>query len=139
MRIKQVAELTGVPTSTIRYHEKQGLLPKANRNINGYRNYTEQDIDKIQMIKYCQSLGFDLKEMQVLLNDELAKDHQAILERLSQKKIELQKIIDQMTIKRSQIDHLYNVLSENWTAGNCLTQQQIKALVKTTEQQLKTA
>lgn len=39
MRIKELAEATGVDVDTIRYYEKQGLLPEPARQDNGYRNY----------------------------------------------------------------------------------------------------
>jgi len=133
MKIKQASQLTGVPASTIRYHEQQGLLPKANRKINGYREYNEQDIEKIKLIKYCQSLGFNIKEISALIDDEQPKDHNVILANLDRKQTEIKEVLQQMTVKLSQIKKLQSVLSKSWSVGECLNQQQIKDLIENTE------
>jgi len=133
MKIKQASQLTGVPASTIRYHEQQGLLPKANRKINGYREYNEQDIEKIKLIKYCQSLGFNIKEISALIDDEQPKDHNVILANLDRKQTEIKEVLQQMTVKLSQIKKLQSVLSKSWSVGECLNQQQIKNLIENTD------
>jgi len=130
MKIKQASQLTGVPASTIRYHEQQGLLPKANRTVNGYREYSEQDIEKIKLIKFCQSLGFNIKEISALTNEEQPKDHNAILANLDGKQAEIKEVLQQMTVKLSQINKLQSVLAKSWDEGKCLSPQQIKALIE---------
>ncbi|HBO39430.1 MAG TPA: MerR family transcriptional regulator [Pasteurellaceae bacterium] len=47
MKIRQFSILTGLSVDTLRYYEKEGLL-KPNRDINGYRQYTEHDIEWVQ-------------------------------------------------------------------------------------------
>ncbi len=130
MKIKQAAELTGVPASTIRYHEQQGLLSKATRSVNGYRDYKTQDIEKIKLIKFCQSLGFNIKELNVLLDEEQPKNHEKILANLALKEAEMESILQQMAAKLAKLSQLRSVLSKSWNAGECLTQQQIKHLIE---------
>lgn len=48
--IKDAARIMGVPTSTIRYYEKEGLLPFVERLASGYRIFTEKDIATLRII-----------------------------------------------------------------------------------------
>ena len=66
MRIKELAEATGVDVDTIRYYEKQGLLPEPARQDNGYRNYTETHLVQLNFIRHCRSLGIGLPEVRIL-------------------------------------------------------------------------
>jgi DNA-binding transcriptional MerR regulator len=68
MRIGDLAKLAGVKTDTIRYYEKRGLLPKANRAASGYRSYDERSLKQLRFIKQAQSLGFSLDEIRRILN-----------------------------------------------------------------------
>jgi DNA-binding transcriptional MerR regulator len=47
MKIGELAERSGIPASSIRYYEKEGLLPKAQRGANGYRVYQDGAIDRM--------------------------------------------------------------------------------------------
>ena len=48
---KEAAEMTGLSTSTLRYYEKEQLLPQIARNSQKYRQYTEEDIEWIKMVQ----------------------------------------------------------------------------------------
>ncbi|MFR4483291.1 MerR family transcriptional regulator [Sellimonas intestinalis] len=48
--IKDAARIMGVPTSTIRYYDKEGLLPFVERLASGYRIFTEKDIATLRII-----------------------------------------------------------------------------------------
>lgn len=47
--VKDAAKLMGVPTSTIRYYDKEGLLPFMERMESGYRIFTEKDIATLRI------------------------------------------------------------------------------------------
>lgn len=47
MQIKDLSRATGVDVETIRYYEKQGLLPKPARRDNGYRDYAAQHLERL--------------------------------------------------------------------------------------------
>jgi len=68
----QVARRGGVNLESIRFYEREGLLPKAPRGANGYRAFTEDDVRRVRFIKRAQELGFSLKEIGELL--ELRND-----------------------------------------------------------------
>lgn len=48
---KEASEITGVSTATLRYYEKEKLLPQVARNSQKYRQYTDEDIEWIKMIQ----------------------------------------------------------------------------------------
>ena len=50
MKIGEVARRTGVPIDTVRYYERNGLLPPPARRASGYRDYHEADIARLNFI-----------------------------------------------------------------------------------------
>ena len=61
--IKEIAELMNLPTSTIRYYDKQGLLPFVERSDSGYRQFSEDDLGLLKMIECLKSTGMSIKEI----------------------------------------------------------------------------
>nr|WP_242520794.1 Cd(II)/Pb(II)-responsive transcriptional regulator [Halomonas litopenaei] len=66
VRIGQLAELVGVDTQTIRFYERQGLLPSPDRQENGYRVYTEEHGERLAFICRCRILDLSLAEIHEL-------------------------------------------------------------------------
>jgi MerR family transcriptional regulator, copper efflux regulator len=66
-RISQLAERTGVPASTLRYYESEGLLP-AQRSPAGYRLYEEPAVERLGFIATAKRLGLPLDEIAELLH-----------------------------------------------------------------------
>jgi MerR family transcriptional regulator, mercuric resistance operon regulatory protein len=67
LRVSELAGLAGVSPDTIRYYEKEGLLPKPTRSPSGYRQFEEDSADRVRFIKYAQGLGLKLAEIRELL------------------------------------------------------------------------
>lgn len=63
MKIGELAGECAVPTQTIRYYERRGLLPPARRTPNGYRAYDNSAIDRIRFIRRAQTAGLTLAEI----------------------------------------------------------------------------
>ncbi|MFE4710175.1 MerR family transcriptional regulator [Paenibacillus sp. NPDC056722] len=63
----QVAKLANVNMETLRYYEKQGLLPPLQRSESGYRLYPEEVLDRLTFIHNAKSCGFTLKEIRKAL------------------------------------------------------------------------
>jgi DNA-binding transcriptional MerR regulator len=57
-----------MPTSTIRYYEKEGLLPATDRSESGYRLYEQTAVSTLQFIQRAQRLGFSLGDIRLFLN-----------------------------------------------------------------------
>jgi DNA-binding transcriptional MerR regulator len=65
--IGQLAKATDTKTVTIRYYEKEGLLPSSTRSVSGYRLYGPVERDRLQFIRRARALGFSLDEVRELL------------------------------------------------------------------------
>ncbi len=68
MRIGEVAEAAGVPTQTIRFYERRGLLPPARRGLNGYREYDASVLPRLAFIRSGQAAGLTLVEVGSILD-----------------------------------------------------------------------
>ncbi len=68
MTIGRLAERAGVNIDTIRYYERNGLLPAPARRASGYREYALADIDRLRFIRRAKDLGFTLAEIGELLS-----------------------------------------------------------------------
>ena len=67
MKIGEVAERGGVNLQTIRYYEREKLLPEPPRLASGYRIYPDQTVRRVRFIKRAQEIGFTLAEIRELL------------------------------------------------------------------------
>ncbi|MDA3978784.1 MULTISPECIES: MerR family transcriptional regulator [Gallibacterium] len=68
MKIGELAKATGCTVETIRFYEKQGLLPEVKRTSNNFRYYNTQHLTTLSFICYCRSLGLQISEIKTLLN-----------------------------------------------------------------------
>jgi MerR family transcriptional regulator, copper efflux regulator len=68
MRIGELARRTAVGIDTVRYYEREGLLPPAQRLPSGYRTYTAEDMRRIRFVRRAKALGFTLPEIRDLLS-----------------------------------------------------------------------
>jgi DNA-binding transcriptional MerR regulator len=62
MRIGELAREVGVSSDTVRFYERSGWLPRANRRDNSYREYGEQDVEHLRLI-------IDLRRLDIPLED----------------------------------------------------------------------
>ncbi|MGI6403790.1 MAG: MerR family transcriptional regulator [Oscillospiraceae bacterium] len=67
MKINEVASLAGVSVRTLQHYDKIGLLCPDRNPENGYRQYSEKDLDQLQQILFFKELGFPLAKIQKLL------------------------------------------------------------------------
>ncbi|HIY92405.1 MerR family transcriptional regulator [Companilactobacillus sp. HBUAS56275] len=66
--IGQVAEKTGLSSYTLRYYDKEGLMPFVHRDGNGRREFTENDMDFVDLISCLKETGMSLKEIREFVN-----------------------------------------------------------------------
>jgi DNA-binding transcriptional MerR regulator len=73
-QIGEVAEAVGLSLRTIRHYEEVGLAPPSGRSAGGFRLYTDDDIERLRLVKHMKPLEFSLDEMRQLLDarDRLA-------------------------------------------------------------------
>jgi MerR family mercuric resistance operon transcriptional regulator len=64
MRIGELGSACDLPTRTIRFYERRGLLPEPQRSANGYRTYDEASVSRLRFIRAAQAAGLTLAEIQ---------------------------------------------------------------------------
>lgn len=62
--IKEVSEKMNLPASTIRYYDRQGMLPYMKRTESGYRSFSEDDIKMLSMIECLKRTNMPIRDIQ---------------------------------------------------------------------------
>jgi DNA-binding transcriptional MerR regulator len=103
MKIGELARQAGVPIDTVRYYERNGLLPEPARRESGYRDYAAADVARLGFVLRAKALGFSLaevRELSALLHDaasnagDLRALAQARLSQIEDKLAELVRLRD---------------------------------------------
>ena len=69
LKIKEAAEAAGVSVRTLHHYDQIGLLQPEKIHENGYRKYSESDMDKLQQIMFFRELDFKLSDIKRILED----------------------------------------------------------------------
>lgn len=72
MTIKEVEEQTGLPRSNIRFYEKEKLIEPSRNDKNGYRDYSERDIETIKKIAYLRTLGISIEDIRFIISEKVS-------------------------------------------------------------------
>ena len=110
MKIKEVESLTNMSRDNIRFYEKCGLI-QTNRNENGYREYSDEDVKILKRIKLLRSLHLSIDDIKEIQNNkiELINCLDENIKQLEEQKIDLDKSMN--TCKQMILDHVtYNNL-----------------------------
>src|SRR5215469_9088914 len=75
---RSLAQRAAVNLQTIRYYEREGLLPEPPRLSSGYRLYTDSMVRRVRFIKRAQEIGFSLAEIRELLSYALTDSASAM-------------------------------------------------------------
>lgn len=67
IRIGDLAKMTGCQVETIRYYEREALLPKPRRTSGNYRVYGQPHVERLSFIRHCRSLDMTHQEIRALL------------------------------------------------------------------------
>jgi len=63
MTISEVSQKCDITPSTLRYYERLGLIPPVARNASGFREYDEETIETIEMLKWMRSAGMEIEAL----------------------------------------------------------------------------
>lgn len=116
-KVSDVASMLNINIETIRYYEKQGLLPEFTRSASGYRVFSKEHIIRLRFILEAKDFGFLLKEIKDLIDSGIAdfitrrEETQTItsemndeLDLLLEKKIaEVENEIDRLSMVKSRL------------------------------------
>lgn len=126
MRISEVAKLTGLANSNIRFYEKKGLLTPARKAESGYRDYSEEDVRRLKLILLYRKMDFSIETIEMLLHDKVSvKDaFQKQEEELSTRMEMLQGSLDlcrmlhcEESMDDIDVDHYLNYIREEEQKG----------------------
>lgn len=108
MRIGEIARSTCVSRSILRYYEEIGLIPPAGRDVSGYRNYTEADMERIRLVAGARAAGLSVGDIREILEmqDEGAAPCARLLEHLERRAREVGRRIDRLRALESQLRRL---------------------------------
>lgn len=100
-----IAKLLGIPSSTLRYYDKEGLLPFVERSSGGIRMFQEKDFEWIKLIECLKKAGMPLKDIKTYI-ELLLKGDETIHERLELFKKQRNVLLAQMESLQKTLDVL---------------------------------
>ena len=115
MQISEVAKEFGLTTDTLRYYEREGLIGPIAKGKNGIRNYTEEDIKRIQFVKCMRSAGLEINFLKRYIQlfeggDKTVKERREIL--VEQRKI-LKEKLDAMQEAYNRLNYKIDLYDKN--------------------------
>lgn len=125
MTIKEVEEQTGLSRSNIRFYEKEKLFEPLRNENNGYRDYSENDVENIKKIAYLRTLGLSVEDIRniifekVKLQETLKRQNEALKSQISdltRAKLMCEKMLEEETIsfEKLHIEQYVTDLQDYW-------------------------
>lgn len=97
MKIGELAKMTGITPSRIRFYEAEGLLPRPSRQGNGYRTYSSQAANLLKIIDSAQRTGFSLEQIRRFLPQPQKQwDHEGLIQSLNTRIAEIETMQKQL-------------------------------------------
>ncbi|MNC32584.1 HTH-type transcriptional regulator AdhR [compost metagenome] len=94
--MKEVVERTGITSFTLRFYEKEGVLPAADRDVNGVRKFSEHYIDCVETVQALRSTGLPLAEIKQYV-DLYKSGEQTLPQRKTMLTVQKNKVEEQIT------------------------------------------
>lgn len=121
MKIGELASRAGCQVETVRFYEREGLLPPPARSAGNYRQYGESHMARLQFIRHCRSFDISLDEIRTLLRlrdspTENCCDADEILDRHI---LQIAERIGQLRQLQQQLEQLRGTCSSPQAAGEC--------------------
>lgn len=101
--MKEVCEKTGLTAHTLRYYEKEGLLPEISRTKGGLRIYTDADLEILGLICCLKNTGMPLNEIARFIQLTREGDH-TLKERCEMLRSHRQAVLDRMAEMQRHLD-----------------------------------
>ena len=135
--IKDMSELTGLPASTLRYYDKQGLLPNLSRDQNNIRIFNEDDYKMLRLIDCLKRSGLSIKDIKHFI-DLIGQGDTALTARLEifqrrreilkQEMADLQEVLCIIEYKCWYYEQACSAGSESVVKGKAVPEEFSKAL-----------
>lgn len=120
-KIGQIARQAGVGVETIRFYERQGLLPEPARRVSGYRQYPEASLERLRFIRRAKTLGFSLAEVRELLalHADSARDCEDVAARIRCKVGEVEARMRDLDALRGALSRLARACEDRAPLEGC--------------------
>ncbi len=133
--IGQAAKKTGLTTHTLRYYEKEGLLPFVRKNSSGLRVFSDDDIGWLELIECLKGVGMSLKDIRQYIdwNREGDGTLELRLNMFKQQKQNLENQLRQLQKYMEKINYKINLYTEAVKLGSlaeAMENEELKALKK---------
>ena len=120
LTIGKLAKEAGVGIDTVRFYERQGLLPRAQRTNSGYRLYALEDAARLRFIRRAKALGFSLDEVAELLQLNAGGGSRASVRKLAQRRLDdLDQKLREITAIRDALAQLVQQCSGKGAVAGC--------------------
>jgi MerR family mercuric resistance operon transcriptional regulator len=122
MTVGNVAKRAEVKIDTIRFYERQGLLPKPPRTPAGYRTFDETTVQRLRFIRNAQALGFTLKEIKQLFSLRITVDSTCsdIRDYAESKVADIERKIESLQAMKRALQDLVSACTVNGPVSECL-------------------
>ena len=108
--IKKVSEMTGLSIPTIRYYDKEGLLPDLQRKESGYRIFSDQDLEAIDLIECFKESGLTIREIRHFMS--LVRQGDVTLdERLAIYQMHIARLEERLAAVQNALEHSRRTLA----------------------------
>ena len=81
--VGEMAKILGIPASTLRYYDKEGLLPFVERSSGGIRMFTEKDHEWLKVIECLKQSGLSIKDIRNFISRVIQGDESSLAKRLT--------------------------------------------------------
>lgn len=110
-RIKELSQKTRVTSQTIRYYEQRGILPVPARAENGYRIYTDDDVERLIFVRRARQLDFSLETIGEILTirHKLTPPCDYVLDLIEDRIAEVQTRIRELELLRDELITLRDI------------------------------
>ena len=119
LKVGDVAMRAGVNLQTIRYYEREGLLPSPPRLASGYRAFPEGAVLRVRFIKRAQELGFSLGEIRDLLSLPGKSGAQQVRARTKAKIADIEEKIETLQRMKRSLSELITACSRRRKTNHC--------------------
>lgn len=124
LTIGQLAAEAEVPTSTVRYYERAGLLSPSRRSPGNYRLYSEEDLARLRFIRGAQATGFALDDVRGLLRPAPCGEVQSRIEaRIAQVRARMRELRHIERVLRASLE----TCREHEATGRCAVIEDLSA------------
>jgi len=121
MKIGDISKLCRMSIDTVRFYERQGLIPKPARRASGYREYDHDDVRRLRFIRRSKELGFTLSDIGELLSLSAyqGSDMAHVKEKAEQRLEEVEGKIKELQRMRRGLKTLIDACPGHGSLGSC--------------------